>query len=193
MALDLHDSVGAMLFAITAGVRSATEQTSVDAAMRERLLVIERQASEAAVTLRESLRALRTPPEQLALGAALRALCCSFEERSKLGAELVMLDLLLPLDDSAVKALIAAAREALLNVEKHAQATRVMVTVATMQDGVALTVTDDGVGLGTAQPEHRGFGLEAIRDLLAQIGGRLQLSEDGDEGLSFRAWVPYRS
>src|SRR6202166_1581764 len=72
MALDLHDSVGAMLFAITAGVRSATEQSSVDAGMRERLLAIEKQASEAAVTLRESLRALRTPPEQLALGAALR-------------------------------------------------------------------------------------------------------------------------
>jgi LuxR family transcriptional regulator, regulator of acetate metabolism len=193
MALDLHDSVGAMLFAITAGVRSATEQSSVDAGMRERLLAIEKQASEAAVTLRESLRALRTPPEQLALGAALRVLCRSFEERSKLGAELVMLDLLLPLDEGGVKALIAAAREALLNVEKHAQATRVMVTVATMHDGVALTVTDDGVGLGTAQPDHRGFGLEAIRDVLNEIGGRLQLTEDGDEGLSFRAWVPYRS
>ncbi|HEY4440253.1 MAG TPA: histidine kinase, partial [Candidatus Elarobacter sp.] len=149
MALDLHDSVGAMLFAITAGVRSATE-SSVDAAMRERLLAIERQASEAAVVLRESLRALRTPPEQLALGAAIRGLCRSFEERTKLGAELVMLDLILPLDDACVKALIAAAREALLNVEKHAQATRVMVTVATMHNGVAVTVNDDGVGMNTA-------------------------------------------
>ena len=192
MALDLHDSVGAMLFAITAGVRSATEQSSVDAAMRERLMAIEQQASEAAVVLRESLRALRTPPEQLALGAAVRAACRSFEERTRLGAELVMLDLLLPLDDGCVKALIAATREALLNVEKHAQATRVMVTIATMNEGAAVTVTDDGIGLKNADREHRGFGLEAIRDVLAQVGGRLHLTEDGEEGLSFRAWVPYR-
>ena len=193
MALDLHDSVGAMLFAITAGVRSATEQNTLDAAMRERLMAIERQASEAAVVLRESLRALRTPPEQLALGAAIRALCRGFEERTTLGAELVMLDLLLPLSDACVKALIAATREALLNVEKHAQATRVMVTVATMNDGVAVTVNDDGIGLAHADPDHRGFGLEAIRDALAQVGGRLHLTDDGDGGLSFRAWVPNRT
>lgn len=191
MALDLHDTVGAMLFAITAGVRSVSDQNPMDAALRERLHAIERQASEAATTLRESLRALRTPPEQLALGAALRAACRSFEERSGLSAELVMLDLIVSVNPSGVKALIAAAKEGLLNVEKHAQASKVVVTVATMHDGVAVTVTDDGVGFagGADEPDHRGFGLDAIGGALAQVGGRLQLS--GDEGgVSFRAWVP---
>ncbi len=191
MALDLHDTVGAMLFAITAGVRSASDHSPMDGDLRARLHAIERQASEAATTLRESLRALRTPPEQLALGAALRAACCGFEERSGLSAELVMLDAVVPVDEPRLKALIAAAKEGLLNVEKHARASQVVVTVAAMHDGVALTVTDDGAGFpgGADEPDRRGFGLDAIGDALAQVGGRLQLSGD-DGGVSFRAWVP---
>ncbi len=190
MALELHDTVGAMLFAITAGVRSASE-APMDAALRERLRAIERQASDAATTLRESLRALRTPPEQLALGAALRAVCRGFEERTGRCAELVMLDLIVVLSDGRVKALIAAAREGLLNVEKHAQAARVVVTVAGMHEGVAVTVSDDGAGFpgGAERPVQRGFGLDAIADVLARVGGRLHLS--GDEGgVTLRAWVP---
>ena len=190
MALELHDTVGAMLFAITAGVRSASE-TPMNAALRERLQAIERQASDAATTLRESLRALRAPPEQLALGAALRAVCRGFEERTGLPAELVMLDPIVPPSEGGVKALIAAAREGLLNVEKHARAARVVVTVAGMHEGVAVTVSDDGAGFpdGAERPARRGFGLDAIAGALARVGGRMHLSGD-DGGVTLRAWVP---
>ncbi len=191
MALDLHDSVGAMLFAITASVRSATAETAIGEPMRERLFAIERQASEAAMTLRESLRALRTPAEQLALGAALQAACSAFEQRSNIDASLVMLDVLAPLPDARLRALVASAREGLLNVQKHAAATRVVVTVANMRGGVAVTVRDDGVGLRPQADDHRGFGIEAIAETLAEVGGSLQVAEDGDSGVSFRGWVPY--
>lgn len=192
MALDLHDTIGAMLFAISAGVRSVSEQaTNVDADLQKRLLAIEQQAGQAAVTLRESLRALSTSAEVLALGAALQASCRKFEERSGVKAQLIMLDVLQPLPAGRVKALIAATKEGLLNVEKHAHANRVVVTAASMREGVAVTVTDDGVGFPAHAPDHHGFGLEAIAEALKQVGGHLKLSEDGDGGVSFRAWVPY--
>lgn len=101
-----------------------------------------------------------------------------------------MLDVLQPLAGARVKALIAAAKEGLLNVEKHAQAKRVVVTAASMREGVAVTVRDDGVGFSLKPAEHHGFGLEAIVEALRQVGGHLKLSEDGDGGVSFRAWVP---
>lgn len=191
LALDLHDTVGAMLFAITAGVRSASDQSPLNTVLREQLRAVERQAGEAATTLRESLRSLRTPPEQLALSVALQAACARFEERSTLRAELVMLEIVVPVNEARLRVLVAAAKEGLLNVEKHAHATSVVVTVATMHDGVAVTVTDDGAGFagGGERPDHLGFGLEAIDEALARVGGRLQLSGD-DGGVSFRAWVP---
>ncbi len=190
LALDLHDTVGAMLFAITAGVRGVSGEM-VDEAVRERLDAIERQASEAAQTLRDALRAMRSPAGQLALGAALGAACSRFEERTGIGAKLIVLDVLPQIEPKRGKALIAAAKEGLLNVEKHASATKVVVTLASMHDGAAVTVRDDGVGLHVGDGDRQGFGLEAISDLLFQVGGRLQVSQDGDGSVSFRAWVPY--
>jgi signal transduction histidine kinase len=190
LALDLHDTVGAMLFAITAGVRRVSGET-VDDAVRARLGTIERQASDAARTLREALRAMRAPSDQLALGAALQAACGRFEDRTGIGAQLIVLDVLSPLDERRSNALVAAAKEGLLNVEKHASATKVVVTLASMHQGAAVTVRDDGVGLHVGDDDHHGFGLEAVSDMLAQTGGRLQVSQDGDGGVSFRAWVPH--
>ncbi|MDB5072371.1 MAG: two-component system sensor kinase [Candidatus Eremiobacteraeota bacterium] len=188
LALDLHDTVGAMLFAITAGVRGVSGDT-VDEAVRARLAAIERQASDAASTLRDALRAMRSPADQLMLAAALEAACVRFEERTRIGTKLIVLDVLPALEAKRGKALVAAAKEGLLNVEKHASATKVVVTLASMHEGAAVTVRDDGVGLQVG--DGQGFGLEAVSDMLFQVGGRLQVSQDGDGGVSFRAWVPY--
>ena len=194
LALDLHDSVGAMLFAITAGVRSVAESTS-DTSLHSRLSAIESQAREAATTLRESLRTLQSPTEQLALGAALQATIRAFETRSGISARLVMLDVLPPLGDRIVRTLIATAKEGLLNVEKHAGATDVVVTVGCAKDGIALAVTDNGVGIDEpAAQEARnetdhGFGLPAIEKALTDIGGWLAVTNNPDGGTTFRAWV----
>jgi signal transduction histidine kinase len=192
MALDLHDTVGAMLFAITAGVRSVND-TVHDGDLRARLHTIESQAKEAATMLRDSLRALATPADQLALGSALQAAIHHFEVRTSIEANLVMLDVLPRLGDSAVRVLIAAAKEGLLNVEKHAKATGVVVTVSTQGNGVTLAITDDGIGTGS-EPIHseerdHGFGLDAIEHALAGVGGTLQVTANPDGGTTFRVWV----
>ncbi len=195
MALDLHDTVGAMLFAITAGVRSVNDTIS-DVALRARLGAIEIQAKEAASMLRDSLRALSTPTDQLALGSALQAVIHHFEVRSSIKAGLMMLDVLPALSDSTVRVLIASAKEGLLNVEKHAHASNVVVTVGSFGNGVTLAITDDGIGadkesLSPARSEERdhGFGLDAIEHALASIGGTLQLTENPEGGATFRVWV----
>jgi signal transduction histidine kinase len=104
-----------------------------------------------------------------------------------------MLDVLPRLGDSAVRVLIAAAKEGLLNVEKHAKATGVVVTVSTQGNGVTLAITDDGIGTGS-EPIHseerdHGFGLDAIEHALAGVGGTLQVTANPDGGTTFRVWV----
>jgi LuxR family transcriptional regulator, regulator of acetate metabolism len=192
IALDLHDTIGAMLFAITAGVRSAAETTQ-DAALQGRLAAIEDQAREAAVTLRESLRALQTPSEQLALGVALESTISAFQTRSGINAKLLMLDVLPPLSERAVRTLIAATKEALLNVEKHASATDVVVTVGCSGGGIALAVTDNGAGIEESnepcESGERGFGLPAIEKALRDVGGSLHLAHNPEGGTTLRAWV----
>lgn len=190
LALELHDSVGAMLFAIGAGVRGLGGDPAVDPEVRSRLAAIERQAGEAAATLRLSLQALSVPSEELALAVALRCDCRCFEERTGLPARVVLLSEVPALRAGATRALADSVREALLNVEKHARARSVVVTVSAHREGVLVVVADDGVGIPPRSVEGRGLGLQAIRDRLARLGGGLLVDAGEDGGATLRLWVP---
>jgi len=188
IAVELHDTVGAMLFNITAQAQGLGGRSDFDPDLRRRLVAIEERAAEAAAKLRESLRVLHASPQEVTLGVALRADCHSFEERTGVPARVLIAELP-DLHASRVKALIESVREGLLNVEKHAHASSVVVTVCRGDGGVYASIVDDGVGLGPPQPEP-GLGLRAASDRLEQVGGRLNLTRNDEGGLTFRAWVP---
>ncbi len=80
MAHCLNDTVGTVLFAIAAGVRSAGE-SATEPCLRDRLVVIESRTKAAAFTLRQSLRMLQTPTEQLAWSNAMQRMFDAFEAR----------------------------------------------------------------------------------------------------------------
>jgi signal transduction histidine kinase len=188
LALELHDTVGAMLFTLGAGIRRLGDEPGLDDEVRLRLTAIEQQAGEATAALRGSLRVLSAPPEQVALGVAVREHCTAFTERTGTSARLIVLSELPALRRSRICALADAAREALLNVEKHARAESVVVTVFALRDGVAVTVSDDGVGLRA--PAAAGLGLVATSARLGRVGGTLTISRNDDGGVTAQAWVP---
>jgi signal transduction histidine kinase len=102
---------------------------------------------------------------------------------------LIVLDAELPeLPPSRARVLAAAVREALLNVEKHARAEAVVVTVSCRDDVLTVAVTDDGVGADPAAPW--GVGLTTSAEALAQLGGRLTLVSDAPGGTTWRVRLP---
>lgn len=201
LAAELHDSVGALLFAIGSGVAGLAERAGGDPELSARLERLQQQAGEASTALRDSLRTLRASPTALALSVTLRADCSAFTDRTGVSAELVMLDDLPTLPPSRTEVLVAAVREALLNVEKHARATAVVVTaghrpgsvnnrVPNRADnrGIVVAVTDDGVGL---PPDHApGIGLTNTADAAGRLGGRLQLTSNPEGGATWRIELP---
>ncbi|OLB73300.1 MAG: hypothetical protein AUI14_26720 [Actinobacteria bacterium 13_2_20CM_2_71_6] len=190
VALELHDTVGAMLFTLGAGIRRLGDEPGLDQAVRSRLSAIEQQAMEASAALRGSLRVLSAPPEQVALGVALREHCGAFENRTGTNTRVITLTELPALRGSRIGALADAAREALLNVEKHAQAQSVVVSVFALRDGVAVTVSDDGIGVRDGPEPEAGLGLAASADRLARVGGTLSIARNDDGGVTLQAWVP---
>ncbi|MER6791129.1 GAF domain-containing sensor histidine kinase [Amycolatopsis mediterranei] len=189
MAADLHDSVGALLFAIGSGMADLAESTQADPELRARLEGLRRQAVDATTALRESLRTLRSSPAALALGVALRADCEAFADRTGLPAELVILDEDPPeLAPSRSDTLLTAVREALLNVEKHAHASAVTVSVQHSNPWLTVAVHDDGVGLG---PDYTpGLGLTSSAEALGRLGGSVRVVSDPDGGTIWRARLP---
>jgi signal transduction histidine kinase len=196
LALELHDTVGAMLFTLGAGIRRLGAEPGLDSQVRTRLSTIEQQAVEATAALRGSLRVLSAPPEQVALGVAVREHCRAFSDRANISARMITLSDLPALARSRIRALADAVREALLNVEKHARAQSVVVSIFALRDGVAVTVTDDGVGLddsvslGEGSSRNAGLGLAATSDRLARLGGTLSVASNDDGGVTVQAWVP---
>lgn len=65
-------------------------------------------------------------------------------------------------------------QEAMTNAAKHAEASRVDVTVAAHDGRVNIRVADDGKGFDSSQTSH-GFGLTGMRERVAMAGGELEL------------------
>ncbi|MDV7241715.1 MULTISPECIES: GAF domain-containing sensor histidine kinase [Rhodococcus] len=190
LAAELHDSVGALLFAIGSGVAGLAEVAAGDPDLRARLEQLQRQATDASSALRKSLRTLRSSPTALALTVALQGDCVAFADRTGVPAELIVLDEDPPvLAPSRTTVLVSAVREALLNIEKHAQAEAVVVTVGNRPGGgIIVAITDDGVGLS---PGHTpGVGLSTTAEAIGRLGGTLRMISEFESGTTCRIELP---
>jgi signal transduction histidine kinase len=133
---------------------------------------------------------LSAAPEQVALGVALREHCSAFQERTGITARMITLTELPAVPPSRVRTLADAAREALLNAEKHARAQSVVVTAFAQRDGVAVTISDDGVGFDPSCDLRVGLGLTSMSDRLARVGGSVTIARNDDGGITVHVWVP---
>ena len=194
IAIALHDSVGAMLFSIGAEVRDLQSTACAQPELLAKLRGVEARIADTAAAFRESLAVLDVVTPSQALTATLRGDCEAFGGRTGVTCRCVALTEVPELDDAQNAAVVAVVREALVNVEKHAEATSVVVSVAATDDGVAVAVADDGLGWAAASERSRatssGMGLNASYDRLARLGGTLSVVGNEDGGLTVRAWVP---
>ena len=185
IARDLHDLVIQRLFAtglqLQAGARGLE-----DAALSERL---ERAVDDLDVTIEQ----IRTTIFQLgqradSLSVEIRGLV---EELGRTGITPVLL-VEGPIDQGVPERvrphLLAVLREALTNVARHADASRVDVAVH-VGDDIMAVVEDDGVGIKAG---GRRSGLRNLRQRAESLGGSLQVStrEGGGTRIAWR--VPQR-
>jgi signal transduction histidine kinase len=79
------------------------------------------------------------------------------------------------------------AQEALRNVERHARATHVVVTLKSIHDAqLELRIEDNGIGFdpGAHRPGH--FGIVGLREQAELIGAELQIHSKPNEGTKIR-------
>ncbi|WP_245642094.1 sensor histidine kinase [Nonomuraea candida] len=96
-----------------------------------------------------------------------------------------------PLAADVQAALLRVAQGALANVRDHAGPATATVTLSYLDDEVTLDVFDDGAGFDRPSPAPgRGYGLRAMRDRLAAVGGVLVVESALGEGTAVAARVP---
>jgi signal transduction histidine kinase len=93
------------------------------------------------------------------------------------------------LDDEVASTVYRLVQESLTNVAKHAAASRVDVTIATVADTVEIEVRDDGGGFRTGTTGG-GFGLVGMRERVELANGTLRVASTPGSGTLIRADIP---
>ncbi|UUZ97413.1 histidine kinase [Paenibacillus sp. P25] len=92
------------------------------------------------------------------------------------------------------------ATEALVNVAKHASATRCTVVLRVADGKLELEISDDGVGAAEAvpmepRPQARvgggGLGKASMLERAAELGGDCRIERQTEGGTTVRAWLPF--
>jgi len=110
----------------------------------------------------------------LGLPAALDHLCAEFADSSGVSLSMKVRGEIEHLPDEIKTVLFRVTQEALTNIEKHADASRITVWLAFSRSGVRLRVIDDGHGFKVEAVQldpKRGIGLRNMRERLVSIGG----------------------
>jgi len=176
IAQELHDEVGQGLTAALLQLESAARIAPPQLAPK---------LHEAMETVRGSLEeargvASRLRPEALDDLGLITAVSVLGKRLAKQSGMRIDLDLhtdLPPLVPQEEIVVYRVAQEALTNVLRHANATRVRVCLVPWNGGVRLCVVDDGTGLDGAAP---GAGLLGMRERAMLIGARLAMQERHD-------------
>src|SRR5438445_2431460 len=79
--------------------------------------------------------------------------------------------------------------EALQNVTKHAQASRVQISIRSVANELSFEVSDDGAGFDVAK-DARGSGLRNMIDRIEGMGGRLVIRSEANHGTTVEGTVP---
>jgi signal transduction histidine kinase len=213
IARELHDRVAQTFFSIGLAAQSALEIDGAPADSdprqqgaprqhgdpRQQIMALESIRGLSAVgneQMREAIFALsRADLQDRGLVQTLWTVVRAFRERTGLEADLVLVGKERPLPPEIAEALLAVVREALVNVEQHARATSVIVTLRTSRGGVTLAVQDDGIGapallLRSIGASFTHFGLRGLQERIRKLGGSFTARNGEDGGLVVRARVP---
>ena len=196
LSRDLHDGISQWLVSIKLQVEAGIARLSAQPSQKEKALAgFEHTAEQLNKVLGEVRRIshnLRPAVlDDIGLAAALAHLAAEFEQGSGMPVRLSATGSTDRLAETVNTVLFRIAQEALTNIERHAGASHIAVTLAGAPDGVTLTISDDGTGFDTAdiaRHPQRGIGLRNMMERMDAIGGRFELHSSAD-GTVVRAHV----
>lgn len=194
LARDLHDDPLQRLTYLTRTLDDLSHRQCPADELSARLSQTAAVADEAAIALRKIIQGLRPPVlDDLGLVSALRQLAEETRARTDATVALKVTGSPARLEPDLELTIYRTAQEALTNIARHAQAKRATIRLAFNDSQVSLTVTDDGVGMGSAEPGRgnaAGLGLPGMRERINLAGGTLEISPRRPRGTRVQATLP---
>jgi two-component system sensor histidine kinase UhpB len=192
IAHELHDEFGQSVTAIRSlALAIATQVDSRDPATAD----VARLISDEAGRLYDAMHGLipRLTPlslDTLGLAATLENLVRDWQRRHPATALSLEQELPMDLGPSVTLAIYRVVQEGLINALRHAQASRVDISVRSDTRRIVASVADDGVGLSGdwTRPGH--FGLRGLAERVSQLGGVFAIGARDGRGVCLSADIP---
>ena len=194
LAREIHDTLAQGLTGIITQLQAAQQAAGTQRESQRHIDTAARLARDSLAEARRSVSALRPQLlEDARLPDALAEAAGRWSAIHDVRTEMTTTGEPRPLHPEIEATLLRTAQEALANVGKHADASRVAVTLSYMGDVVTLDVRDDGRGFalaGATPAGHDGFGLTGMRQRLGNVAGTLAIESEPDGGTAISASVP---
>lgn len=197
VALELHDNITQLLCAVLFRSQALADKLSArDRPAKKEAVKLRQLLGEAAEEVERISRNLRPSVlDQLGLIAALRAAKTEFANRTGVSVKLACVELAAPLPADAELTLYRILQEALKNVEQHAHARHVSVSLRQQGAFVQLVIIDDGIGFDTNREPARqrgknALGLLGMRERATYAGGILTIKSGHRAGTEIEVRIP---
>jgi PAS domain S-box-containing protein len=193
---ELHDGISQLLVGIGVHLTALTKKADLDPKnLQESLAPVHRLVAQSVQVLHGLARRLRPAMlDELGLIPTLRTYIDSLPKRQGLQIAFTATVNLDHLNTDQRTVLFRVTQEALVNVSKHAQASRVRITLAQVRRGVSLEIADNGQAFDVTQLEHlaseKRLGLSSMRERLNMIGGSFKIKSVAGVGTTIRVVVP---
>jgi len=195
VARELHDETGQALSSLLLGLSMLEQEAEDPQAVRARIASLEAMVDEMLENLHRLATNLRPATlDFLGLIPALEQYIETFSEQYGIPVAFEMVELTPEdrLPPEVETALYRIVQEALTNVIRHAQATRVDVLLERRGDRVVAIVEDDGVGFDAETARQSGrLGLFGMQERAEMLGGRLTIESAAGMGTTVYVEVPY--
>lgn len=193
VARELHDGISQILVGVRYALDSARRRLERgDTKAAEPLAKGIDSLGEAIIEVRRISRDLRPGVlDDLGLGPAIKTLVEEFEARTGIIGRFETAVFRNRLDDEAKIALYRIAQEALTNIERHAGADQIDVSLRGHRHGATLLIRDNGCGITTSpSATSSGLGLRNMQERMEQVNGKLVVRIGKTGGTTIEATVP---
>lgn len=189
---ELHDRTAQLLGYLHLRAQSARQALTAGRVSEASLTLqhIERLAEMAYAEVREAILGLRLS-RFANVEEALRQYLAYYQERWRIGVEWAGEDpRALRLSPLVELQMLCVIQEALTNVRKHAQASRVHLALTAEGGWAVLTIQDNGVGFDPEHTEAGHFGLQLMQERCRNVGGQLRVESAPGQGTRLEIRLP---
>jgi signal transduction histidine kinase len=190
IAREIHDDVGGSLTALKFDL-AWIDRHAQEPEVRQRVAAALETVSSAIDASQRIMHNLRPAILEQGLVAALQWMTARFERRTGIEASLRVGDERLALPPGVPLVAYRTAQEALTNVSKHSQATKVGIELSLDSGVLTLEICDNGKGIAAGDlAKERSFGIRGLHERAATVGGWVDLSSTPGHGTSLILTVP---